>query len=360
MRAEGLRSMFISRAIGRSSAALERREPPTPRPTALGPRPSIAILFATYQSALHPAGPYAERLHFLLRVFTIVSVFIWIVVIVATLLAIRKGTKRVTPDNTEEGWRGSMKWVASAMSVTIVILIALLFTSVAVGRDVSPIGEPVTREIQITGHQWWWDVQYLHERPDRIAQGANELHLPAGERVKLILTSSDVIHSLWIPNLHGKRDLIPGKKSILTIRADAPGLYRAQCAEFCGLQHAKMAFIVVVHARDDYERWLNRQRLPAPHPKTADQQRGQQVFLNTTCAMCHAIKGTSAGARTGPDLTHVASRRTLGAGVLPNNIGNLHGWISDPSSIKPGVIMPPNTFEPNDLHALVAYLETLQ
>jgi cytochrome c oxidase subunit 2 len=319
-----------------------------------------AVLLATYQSTLAPAGPYAQKLHTLFLIFTGVSVFVWVTIIAAVLLSLRKTRTRLAPDVTEGGWRGSIKWVATAMSVTVVILVALLFSSVAVGRSVSPLGEEVTREIQITGHQWWWDVQYLHARPDLIAQGANELHLPVGERVKLILMSEDVIHSLWIPNLHGKRDLIPGHTSILTVRADVPGIYRAQCAEFCGMQHAKMAFIVVVEPRAEFEAWLNKQRLPAAHPKNADQQRGQQVFLTTSCAMCHAIKGTSAGARTGPDLTHIGSRRTLGAAVIPNNTGNLHGWISDPGSIKPGVLMPPNTFDPEDLHALVAYLESLK
>lgn len=312
------------------------------------------------QSALDPAGPYAQRLHDLFSLFTIVCAVVWMAVIVALLFAIRKARKRETPDITEEGWRGSLRWVASAMAVTVVILIALLVTSVAAGRSVSPYGEETTREIQIVGHQWWWDVRYLHLRPDRIAQDANELHLPVGERVKLILTAGDVIHSLWIPNLHGKRDLIPGKTSILTIRADTPGVYRAQCAEFCGMQHAKMAFLVIVQPRADFEAWLARQRRPARPPKSADEQWGQQLFLTTTCAMCHAIQGTPAGARTGPDLTHVGSRRTLGAGILPNDRDHMRRWIANPGDIKPGTLMPPNVFEEKDLRAIVAYMESLQ
>jgi cytochrome c oxidase subunit II len=314
----------------------------------------------SYQSALHPAGPYAEALERLWWVFFGVTAFVWIVVVIAAALAIRRGIRNAEPDCSMEGVRGATKWIASALATTVVLLLGLLVTSIAAGRSVSPVGETYTREIRITGYQWWWDVQYLNARPDLIAQTANELHLPVGERVRLILTSSDVIHSFWVPNLHGKRDLIPGKKAIFTIRADKPGIYRAACAEFCGLQHAKMGLVVIVEPKADFEKWLHRMRLPAPHPKTAEEQRGQQVFLMTTCSLCHTIKGTIAGARTGPDLTHIGSRRTLAAATIPNNTGNLHGWIADPASIKPGVVMPSNPLEPADLHALVAYLRSLQ
>jgi cytochrome c oxidase subunit 2 len=313
-----------------------------------------------YQSPLAPAGPYAETLERLWWTFFIPCTIVFVLVVATLALVIYRGAHRREPDQTDEGTRVSAKYVAAAMSLTIAILIGLLIVSVATGRSVSPVYDEVTREIQVTGHQWWWDVQYLDPRPDRIAQTANEMHLPVGERVKIILTSSDVIHSFWIPNLHGKRDLIPGRKAILTLQADRPGIYRAQCAEFCGLQHAKMGFIVIVESKEAFARWLDRQRAPAPHPKTADQQRGQQVFLQTSCALCHAIKGTSAGARTGPDLTHVGSRRTLGAAVIPNNRGNLTGWIADAGSVKPGVLMPPNPLDSDDLHALAAYLESLK
>lgn len=313
-----------------------------------------------YQSALDAAGPNAEALERLWWFFLIACTVVYIITAASIAIAIWRGARRTEPDLTNEGTRRSAIWVGGGLIVSALILLTLLVVSVATGREISPFGARYTREIKITGHQWWWQVQYLHRRADLIAETANELHLPAGETARVILNSTDVIHSLWIPNLHGKRDLIPGKTSILTIRADKPGIYRAQCAEFCGLQHAKMAFVVVVESKADFENWLRTQRAPAPHPKTVDQQRGQQVFLTTTCVMCHTIKGTSAGARTGPDLTHIGSRRTLGAAVIPNTRGNLTGWIADAGSVKPGVLMPPNPLEPDDLHALVAYLESLQ
>ncbi|MBV8516113.1 MAG: cytochrome c oxidase subunit II [Acidobacteria bacterium] len=320
----------------------------------------MRLLFATFQSPLHPAGPYARAIERLWWVFFAITAVIYVLMLIGFALAVRKGARRKQADLSDEATRSGARFITIALSATTVILIGLLFTSIATGRDISPVDDKVTREIKITGHQWWWEVQYAEARPDMIVETANELHLPVGERVKLILDSDDVIHSLWIPNLHGKRDLIPGYDGVLTLTADKTGTYRAQCAEFCGLQHAKMAFLVIVEPKADFERWLTAQRLPAPFPKTADQQHGQQVFLTSTCVMCHAIKGTSAGARTGPDLTHLASRRTLGAGILPNTLGNLHGWIANAQTIKPGVLMPPNPLEPNDLHALVAYLETLQ
>ncbi|HEX8172563.1 MAG TPA: cytochrome c oxidase subunit II [Thermoanaerobaculia bacterium] len=309
---------------------------------------------------MHPAGPDAAAIEKLWWAFFSVCAIVWVAVVIAMLVSIVKGGRRTEPDNSPEGIRGGTKFITIGVSASVVGLLGLLVSSIAAGRAVSPVDDRVTREIEITGHQWWWEVQYDSPRADAIVEDANELHLPAGERVKVILNSRDVIHSLWIPNLHGKRDLIPGKDAVITLRADKPGTYRAQCAEFCGLQHARMAFLVIVHPRDEFERWLANARMPAPQPKTAQQQHGQQVFLDTTCVLCHTIRGTRAGARTGPDLTHVGGRRTLGAGILPNSIGNLHGWIANAQSIKPGVLMPPNQLEPDELHDLVAYLESLK
>ena len=319
-----------------------------------------ALLSASYQSAMHPAGPYAAALAHLWWVFAAVCALVWIIVTVLLLAATRKGMRRTAPDESEEGVRRSTRLMAFGIGTTAAILLGLLVVSIAAGRAVSPIGAPVTREIKITGHQWWWQVQYDDAHADRIAEGANEVHLPVGERVRLVLTSSDVIHSFWVPNLHGKRDLIPGKTSVFTIEADAPGIYRGQCAEFCGMQHAHMGLVVIAQPKEEFDAWLANERASSVSPVTADQQRGQQVFLTTSCALCHAIKGTAAGARTGPDLTHVGSRRTLGAAMIPNNSGNLHGWIVNAQSIKPGTLMPPNNFDSGDLHALVAYLESLR
>jgi cytochrome c oxidase subunit 2 len=189
---------------------------------------------------------------------------------------------------------------------------------------------------------------------------ANEIHIPVGRPVRFNLFSNDVIHSLWIPNLQGKIDLVPGRLNELWLRADRPGVFRGQCAEFCGLQHAKMALVVVAESSDDFERWLAGNRAPAPAPVTPEQQRGKDVVERGPCAMCHNITGTLAGGRSAPDLTHVASRSTIGAGSVPNTRGYLAGWIADPQHIKPGNRMPSPGLRDEELQAVLAYLETLK
>jgi cytochrome c oxidase subunit 2 len=184
--------------------------------------------------------------------------------------------------------------------------------------------------------------------------------VPVGLPVVLELRSSDVIHSFWVPNLGVKRDMIPGEETSVWFQADSAGVYRGQCAEFCGHQHAKMAVLVIAEPADSFRAWLARQRDTAATPVDSLAQRGQEVFLSTSCVMCHAIQGTPAGSRVGPNLTHLAGRRTLAAGTLPNTRGNLAGWIVDPQRIKPGARMPPNSLEPDDLQALLAYLESLR
>jgi cytochrome c oxidase subunit 2 len=178
--------------------------------------------------------------------------------------------------------------------------------------------------------------------------------------VVVTLRSNDVIHSLWIPNLQGKKDLIPGRTATLRLRADRAGTYRGQCAEFCGLEHALMALLVEAEPNDRFEAWAARQRQPAAEPLDALARRGQEVFLGKSCVMCHTVTGTTANGRLGPDLTHLASRRTIASGMFPNNRGHLAGWIADPQSLKPGVNMPANSLPPDDLQALLAYLETLK
>ena len=210
--------------------------------------------------------------------------------------------------------------------------------------------------IQVIGHQWWWEVYY----PGQGFTTANEVHVPVGQRVELKLTSADVIHSFWVPQLSPKYDLIPGQTNSLTLTADKPGLYRGQCAEFCGPQHAHMALLVVADSPKDFATWTAKQRQPAPNPtaNTAAFQ-GQQLFQGSACVYCHAIRGTNASSRLGPDLTHLASRRTIGAGALINNYGNLSGWVVNAQAVKPGNKMPPMYLAPGELRAVMAYLETL-
>jgi cytochrome c oxidase subunit 2 len=238
----------------------------------------------------------------------------------------------------------------------LALLGADVFTSRAIAR--MPLKDAVN--IELVGHQWWWEARYKDTDPTREFTTANELHIPVGRPVVVTLRSSDVIHSLWVPNLHGKKDLIPGRTAIMRLRADKPGTYRGQCAEFCGLEHALMVLLVSAEPPAQYEAWAAKQRQPAPPPADDQQARGLQVFLGTSCVMCHTISGTTAQGKLGPDLTHLASRQTIAAGTLPNNRGHLAGWIADPQSLKPGVNMPANALAPDDLQALLAYLESLK
>jgi cytochrome c oxidase subunit 2 len=215
--------------------------------------------------------------------------------------------------------------------------------------------------IKITGHQWWWEVKYENEaEPGKTMMTANELHVPIGRAVRLELTSSDVIHSFWVPNMHGKKDLVPGHPTEMWLRATSPGRFRGQCAEFCGLQHAHMRLTFVAEVPEQFDRWMQTQSAEPPMPVRPDAAHGREVFFATQCMMCHAISGTNARATVGPDLTHVGSREMLAAGAIPNTRGYLAGWIANPQNIKPGVRMPPSELAADDLNALVEYLESLK
>jgi cytochrome c oxidase subunit 2 len=215
---------------------------------------------------------------------------------------------------------------------------------------------PATEHITIIGHQYWWEVRY--DGTDALT--ANEFHIPVDEDVAITLESADVVHSLWVPELGPKRDLIPGRVSEITWHAEQTGRYRGQCAEFCGLQHANMAFYVVVEPRDSFDEWLALQESDAAEPSTQAERAGLDAFVEQPCASCHAIRGTEADGDLGPDLTHLASRETIGAGVARLDRGHLGGWISDSQSLKPGNLMPPITLSPEQLQSLLAYLESLK
>jgi cytochrome c oxidase subunit 2 len=212
----------------------------------------------------------------------------------------------------------------------------------------------------VNGHQWWWEVQYADTAVHDRFTTANEIHVPVGEPVLFVLTAQDVIHSIWVPNLAGKKDLIPGYTSSMWFQADTAGVYRGQCAEFCGAQHAKMALFIVAEPRARFDRWVAQQRQTAATPADSVAGHGYEVFVTSSCVMCHSIEGTTAGSHSGPDLTHLAGRRTIAAGSLPNTRANLAEWIMDPQRIKPGSNMPPTVLPPKDLDALLTYLQGLK
>jgi cytochrome c oxidase subunit 2 len=232
--------------------------------------------------------------------------------------------------------------------------------SVAAGRGLSSPSGAGAVTVDVIGHQWWWEFQYRDVTPSDWVTSPNELHIPVGVRVVLNVSSRDVIHSFWVPNLHGKRDLIPGMTTTTWIQADTPGTYRGQCAEFCGYQHAHMALVVVAEPMSDFLAWIANQRQPAAEPSTEDARRGRDLFMQSTCVLCHTIRGTHAGARLGPELTHVGSRMSIAAGTLPNTADAVTKWITNPQVYKPGVRMPASTLADGDLRAVVSYVRSLR
>jgi cytochrome c oxidase subunit II len=319
------------------------------------------------QSPLEPAGPYARSIanHWWLMLALGSVVFVVVFAFFIRALTVPRNPHSVGKDPADAGedhgtTRLKSLVVAGSVGITIVILLVVMVQAIWVSRETqrsSPSG-PV--EIEITGRQWWWEIRYLHERADLQFITANELHIPVGEPVLLKLHSADVIHSFWVPNLQGKVDMIPGRQNELRIMADRAGEWRGQCAEFCGLQHAHMALVLVARPRAEFERWWEEQLRPASPPADSLALAGERVFRAAQCAFCHNVTGTGATARAGPDLTRIASRLTLAAGTVPNNRGNMAGWILDPHGIKPGVFMPPTPLEQAELHALLHYLGTLR
>jgi cytochrome c oxidase subunit 2 len=310
------------------------------------------------QSPLNPAGPQASSIASVTWWFFGVCAAAYILTLAALFWAVAR-RRQPTDDAPETARR--LGWViGGAVAVTVVTLVILTVSSVVAGRGLNAPSAPGAITLEVIGHQWWWEFRYQDVSASEWVSSPNELHLPVGVPIVVKATSRDVVHSFWVPNLHGKRDLIPGIVTHTWIQADTPGVYRGQCAEFCGHQHAHMAFLVVAEPMEDFQAWLQQQRRGAPEPGSDLQQRGRDVFMNGPCVLCHTIRGTPAGSRFGPDLTHVAGRQTIAAGTLPMTRGHLAGWIADSQSVKPGNRMPPNLVGGEDLQALVAYLETLR
>jgi len=329
---------------------------------AIAAAPLTACRGAIDQSALEPGSPQAAAVLDLWWFALAVAAGVYALTIGALFWALWRARRRARLGEAlpHDEMRKKSIAVIGAVVATVVILLVFFSYDVSVSRTLRvPAAEPHLL-VRVTGRRWWWKVEYPDSNPSRWVTDANEIHIPTGRPVLVELTSNDVIHSLWIPNLGGKKDLIPKYKDTLWFAANRPGVYRGQCAEFCGHQHAKMALHVVAHEPAEFEQWLAHSRQPAPMPGDSLTLRGKEVFLSGPCVLCHAIQGTPAGSRAGPDLTHLASRRTIAAGTLPNTKGNLAAWITDPQGVKPGANMPPNALSPGDLEALLAYLQSLR
>jgi cytochrome c oxidase subunit 2 len=312
--------------------------------------------------ALNPAGPRARHIADLMLVFFSVATIVYLIVIAVLVWAMlrrRSEASRQGGAVLEAAEKKASKIIAASVALTVVTLITLALADFFVQRSLQSHPEDALR-IVVTGHQYWWEVEYDDPAPSQRLRTANEIHIPLHRPVELVLTSRDVIHSFWLPSIMGKKDLIPGYTNTEVLVAERPGVFRGQCAEFCGLQHAQMRLVVHVDPPDRFEQWRQQQLTPARAPSNDTESKGQQVFLNSTCVLCHAIQGTPAGSNVGPDLTHLASRGTLAAGALPNTPTNLASWILSPHRFKPGVMMPATGLPAQDLSALTAYLGSLQ
>jgi cytochrome c oxidase subunit II len=322
----------------------------------LGRLPLCCTIFlascAGRQSALDPAGPAAASIHRLGIWMYIGAILVTLLVTVLALMPfLRRRERRV--NHQLFLWGGGV-------ALPLLTLTALVPYIMSVGHEMRASTAPDRLSVDITGQVYWWEMSYWRAGGVSAVKSANELRLPVGEPVELILRSTDVIHSFWIPNLAGKLDNIPGRANRMVIQADRPGIYRGQCAEYCGLQHSLMAFDVIAVPRPEFDAWLKRLAEPVREPPDPQLQEGKQLFMSLGCGACHTIRGVVEG-RNGPDLTQVGARRMIGAGALPGGVGNIAGWIASSQHLKPGNAMPSfNQLEGPQLRALAAYLESLK
>jgi len=323
----------------------------------------LLMCFSVYgqeASVLDPHGEQARDIANLWSVMLFIAIAVYGQVLSLFFMGLfrrrRNFDENDTPDISPPSRNTHLFIIANGVAIPVVILVIVFALNLITLLDLSPSNSSSELRIEVIGHRWWWEVRY----PDHNIITANEILIPINTEVELRLTSADVIHSFWVASLNGKVDLIPNRSNRLRLYTETEGEYLGQCAELCGDQHARMRAYVIAVPMAEFEQWISQQQEPAPLPENDELLRGQQIFLGAACVYCHTIRGTSASGVIGPDLTHIGSRRTLGAGIIPNTRANLSGWIIDPQSIKPGNLMPPMYLEAEDLQALVAYLESLQ
>jgi len=305
-------------------------------------------------STLAPAGAAERQVTPLWWSMLAVSVVVFVFVVAMGAWGIVRGRARREEDIQRIVPWGDKFILIAGLGVTGAILVSFFLVSLHSMATLAEGGRQTSLRVDVIGHDWWWEARYPNG-----AVTANEIHIPTGQRVALNLSSADVIHSFWVPELAPKIDLIPGRANEMWLEADKPGRYRGQCAEYCGLQHAHMIVYVIADTPADFDRWQRAMAASAPAPSDALAAQGEQLFLSNTCAGCHTIRGTSASGILGPDLTHLATRGTIGAGTLPLTPETLLRWITDPQRDKPGVTMPPTDLTPDEARAIVAYLMSL-
>lgn len=309
---------------------------------------------ALFENAGSPARETSPLLWSLIVLSVVVVGLTAAAVVAGIVLRTRSAhdPSQVTTDKARTG----LRWIYASTAASILALAACVgWTLVTMVGTANPDETPALT-VNVRAAQWWWEFAYPSRRggePPVVT--ANELHIPVGVPVRLRIASSDVIHSFWIPALGGKTDAVPGQVNETWLEADKPGVYRGQCAEFCGQQHTQMALFVVAEPQASYEAWREHQRSPAPVGPAPE---GEALFM-ASCGSCHTVRGTTAKGDRGPDLTHLMSRNTLAAGVLPNTRGNLAGWIADPQGIKPGAKMPVVALSGPQLQSILDYLDTL-
>lgn len=310
-------------------------------------------------NSLNPQGPAAARIADLWWLILVLGTGTFLVVM--ALLAWGLWRKRPDLEGGEQSGevvrRRSRRIVVGGGIIFPAVVLTVVFGfTLSTLANLNGMEDGEALVVEVVGHQWWWEVGY----PNEGFVTANEIHIPVGEPVQFRLGTADVIHSFWVPALHGKMDLVPGQTNIWWLEADEAGEYWGLCAEFCGIQHAKMLFVVVAEPRAEFDAWLAGQQEAAQAPTEALTEEGFLVFMNTGCNDCHTVRGTAANGELGPDLTHFASRLTIAAGVYPNTRDNLRTWILDPHSLKDGNLMPSTSLSEAELEALLAYLESLE
>jgi cytochrome c oxidase subunit II len=316
------------------------------------------------QSVTNPVGRQAEMIEKLwwLTFWILSAIFVAVVAFLGSAVYRNRTGSQAIPEPEVRSEAQDRR--ASRVTLVLVLVVVLfefgfLVASAMSTKHMRGYQSKNPIEIEVIGHRWWWEFRYNDPVPSQIVTTANELHVPVGMPILIKTSSQDVIHSFWAPNIAGKRDLIPGYQQSYWIQVDKEGIYRGQCAEFCGLQHAHMSFYVVAEPHDKYQQWLEWQRKPALDPGT-QQVKGRDVFMSSPCVTCHTIRGTDAGSRVGPDLTHVASRSFIAAGTLPNTRENLRNWVRNAQTVKPGNQMPSIALSDEELDAVVAYLQSLK